>query len=209
MICNIYLSVAAGKIVFADPSLRCTIACCWDVKQPTNNNQTNTQVMPVQHLRLICNIYLSVAAGTIVFADPSLRCTIACCWDVKQPTNNNQTSTQVMPVQHLRLICNIYLSVAAGTIVFADPSLRCTIACCWDVKQPTNNNQTSTQFMPVQHLRLICNIYLSVAAGKIVFADPSLRCTIACCWDLSNQQTTIKQARRSCLCSIYSPKCAV
>ena len=37
-----------------------------------------------------------------------------------------------------RLICNFYLSVAARKIVWADPSLRYTIACCWDVKQPTN-----------------------------------------------------------------------
>ena len=35
-----------------------------------------------------------------------------------------------------RLICNLYLSVAARTIVWADPPLRCS--CCWDVKQPTN-----------------------------------------------------------------------
>ena len=36
MICNFNLSVAARKLVFADPSLRYTIACCWDVKQATN-----------------------------------------------------------------------------------------------------------------------------------------------------------------------------
>ena len=33
-ICNFYLSVAARKIVWADPWD--TLACCWDVKQPTN-----------------------------------------------------------------------------------------------------------------------------------------------------------------------------
>ena len=33
LICNFYLSVAARKIVCADPWD--TVACCWDVKQPT------------------------------------------------------------------------------------------------------------------------------------------------------------------------------
>ena len=39
MICNFCLSVAAHRIVVADPSLRYnhSLACCWDVKQPTNN----------------------------------------------------------------------------------------------------------------------------------------------------------------------------
>ena len=36
VICSFYLSVAARKIVCADPSLRYLLACCWDVKQPTN-----------------------------------------------------------------------------------------------------------------------------------------------------------------------------
>ena len=36
LICNFYLSVAARKIVWADPSQRCTLACCWDITQPTN-----------------------------------------------------------------------------------------------------------------------------------------------------------------------------
>ena len=43
------------------------------------------------------------------------------------------------------VICNFYLSLSAPTIVRADPPLRCTIACCWDVKQTTNN---SNKFCP-------------------------------------------------------------
>ena len=35
LVCNFYLSVAAHKIVWADPSLRYT-SMLWDVKQPTN-----------------------------------------------------------------------------------------------------------------------------------------------------------------------------
>ena len=41
LIFNLYLSVAARKIVWADPLPRYTIACCWGVKQPTNNNNVN------------------------------------------------------------------------------------------------------------------------------------------------------------------------
>ena len=35
-ICNFCLSVAARKLVWADPSLRYASICCWDVKQPTD-----------------------------------------------------------------------------------------------------------------------------------------------------------------------------
>ena len=40
------------------------------------------------------------------------------------------------------LICNFYLSVAARTIVWLSEQIRpwYTLARCWDVKQPTNNN---------------------------------------------------------------------
>ena len=46
--------------------------------------------------------------------------TLACFWDIKQPTNNNLSP------------CHVKLS---GQIRPRD-----TPACCWDVKQPTNNN---------------------------------------------------------------------
>ena len=36
LICNVYLSVAARKIVWADRPWD-TLACCWDDKQPTSN----------------------------------------------------------------------------------------------------------------------------------------------------------------------------
>ena len=39
-------------------------------------------------------------------------------------------------------ISSFYLSVAVHTNVWAYPSLRYTIACCWDVKQPINPVQT-------------------------------------------------------------------
>ena len=42
---------------------------------------------------------------------------------------------------------NFYLSVAARTIVWADPSLR-YIACCWDDKQATNKLVALEQFLP-------------------------------------------------------------
>ena len=38
--------MAARKLVFADPSLRYIIGCCWDIKQPTNNNK----IPPVSQL---------------------------------------------------------------------------------------------------------------------------------------------------------------
>ena len=41
-ICNFYLSVAARKIVWADPWD--TLACCWDVKQPTNKQTNSTPI---------------------------------------------------------------------------------------------------------------------------------------------------------------------
>ena len=40
--------------------------------------------------------------------------TLACCWDGKQPTSNNNRPWD-------------------------------TLACCWDVKQPTNNNQITVR----------------------------------------------------------------
>ena len=58
---------------------------------------------------LICSFYLSVAAHTIVCADPYHP------WDT---------------LPH-------YLSVAAHTIVQIRP--WDTLPCCWDIKQPTNN----------------------------------------------------------------------
>ena len=42
------------------------------------------------------------------------------------------------------LICSFCLSVAAHTIVCADLSLDAQ-ACCWDVKQPTNNRLGNVQ----------------------------------------------------------------
>ena len=41
LICSFYLSVAARKIVQIRPWN--TPACCWDVKQPTNNNNLITE----------------------------------------------------------------------------------------------------------------------------------------------------------------------
>ena len=54
------------------------------------------------------------------------------------------------------LIRNFCLSVAARTIVWADPSLRYTIACCWDFKQPTNKQINS---QPNSTNRLMNNFY--------------------------------------------------
>ena len=45
LICNFYLSVAARKIVCANLSLRYTIACWWDVKLPTNNNNNSLKTV--------------------------------------------------------------------------------------------------------------------------------------------------------------------
>ena len=42
LICSFHLGVAARRIVWADPSLRHTLACCWDVRQ-----RTNKQTVPV------------------------------------------------------------------------------------------------------------------------------------------------------------------
>ena len=53
-VCNFYLSVAARKFVWADPSLKYT-SCCWDAKQPTNK-QTNVGYRSVVMDNLVCNI---------------------------------------------------------------------------------------------------------------------------------------------------------
>ena len=45
-ICNVYLSVAARKIVWADPPWD-TLACCWDVKQPAK--KTSSQQSLTDH----------------------------------------------------------------------------------------------------------------------------------------------------------------
>ena len=51
-ICNFYLSVAAGKIVCADPTWD-TLACCWDVKQPTNK-ATNLFSLSLSFFLSVC-----------------------------------------------------------------------------------------------------------------------------------------------------------
>ena len=54
-------------------------------------------------------------------------------------------------------MCNFYMSVAARTLVREDPSLRYTIAYCWDVKQATNQqtNDCSCRFSPGPLLRAV------------------------------------------------------
>ena len=99
LICNFCLSVAARKIVWADRPWD-TLACCWDVKQPTNQPtarchervSAGTGWRGVGKLSfgeresLICSFHLSAVSHTIVWADLFLRY-LTCCWDLRQPTN--------------------------------------------------------------------------------------------------------------------------
>ena len=64
LICHFYLSVAACKTVCADPSLRYTIVCCWDVKQPTKEHHRGASMYPsqkycscpVENLKVYCRL---------------------------------------------------------------------------------------------------------------------------------------------------------
>ena len=63
-------------------------------------------------------------------------------WRYRVSAGTGQPSVSMLWLGEMEsLICNFYLSEAACKIVWADPSLS-TLACCWDVKQPTNK-QTS------------------------------------------------------------------
>ena len=65
LICNFCLSVAACKIVWADPWD--TVACCWDVKQPTNK-QTNLPLPPSLLIFLSSSLCLSPLLPLFLFS---------------------------------------------------------------------------------------------------------------------------------------------
>ena len=64
--------------------------------------------------------------------------TLSGAWRYRVSTGTGRPGVSILWLGEVeRLICSFYLSVAARKIVLADPSLN-TLACCWDVKQPTN-----------------------------------------------------------------------
>ena len=73
--------------------------------------------------------------------------TLPGAWCYRVSTGTGQPSVSILWLGEVeRLICNIYLSVAARKIVRADRSLKYTIACCWDVKKQTNKQTNPWTF---------------------------------------------------------------
>ena len=97
-ICNFYLSAAARKIVWADPSLS-KLACCWDVKQ-IRPWDTQACCWDVKQIRPWDTLACCWDVKQIRPWDTLACCwdvkqirpwdTLACCWDVKQATYNKQ-----------------------------------------------------------------------------------------------------------------------
>ena len=83
---------------------------------------------------------------------------------------------------------NFYLSVAARKIVWADPSLRYTIACCWDIKQASNqpNNPSFLLFFPSFPSLIRCFsrsififiIFLSSSIHNLLSLTPTLTASL-------------------------------
>ena len=72
------------------------------------------------------------------------------------------------------------ISVAACTIVQADPSLRYTLACGWNVKQPTANNNSSISFffplllMCLKHYTIPSSIFIQHTTQHISPVEQAL-----------------------------------
>ena len=125
-----------------------TLPGAWRYRVSTGTGRPGVSIQWLGEVeRLICNFYLSVATSISVWQHIKmsiLGCvleqrrlavspetgTLACCWDVKQPTNNNNFSI---------LGCVLQLQVKMSEQICPWD----TLACCWDVKQPTNNNNFS------------------------------------------------------------------
>ena len=73
--------------------------------------------------------------------------TLPGAWHYRVSTGTGQPGVSILWLGEMEsLICSFYLSVAARKIVCADPSLWDTLACCWDVKQPTNKQTCACAF---------------------------------------------------------------
>ena len=76
-----------------------TLPGAWRYRVSTGTGRPGVRVLWLGEVEtLICSFILSLAARKIVWVDPFLRYTIACCWDVKQATNNNCGGWLVLPV---------------------------------------------------------------------------------------------------------------
>ena len=66
--------------------------------------------------------------------------TLPGAWQYRVSAGTGWSSVSILWLSEMEsLICNFYLSLAERQTVWADLSLRYT-SICWDVKQPTNNN---------------------------------------------------------------------
>ena len=82
----------------------------------------------------------SASSHTSDFKIGSPVATLPGAWRYRVSAGTGRPGVSILWVGEVeRLICNFCLSVAARKIVWEDPSGPWkTLACCWDVKQPTN-----------------------------------------------------------------------
>ena len=159
-----------------------TLACCWDVKQPTNKqNLVFSTTLNHQDLHSRnCLVGLVVKASALRTEDwrfesrlqqnfsrsshtcdlkiGSLVATLPGAWCYRVSTETGRPSVSILwlsDVESLR--CNFYLSVAAGKIEQTRP--WDILACCWDVKQPTNNKFIEGQ-SSVRKLKNCAHLFL-------------------------------------------------
>ena len=82
-----------------------------------------------------------IFSGSNHTSDPKIGTPVATlpgAWRYRVSTGTGRPGVSILWLGEIeRWICNFYLSVAACKIVWADPTWD-TLACCWDVKQPTN-----------------------------------------------------------------------
>ena len=127
-ICNFYLSVAAHKIVQTGPWD--TLACCWDVKQPTNNNQVHSVLSLLVATRAIPWVVFSVVHR--------LCSALECGWADLFPLLLLRIAISTFPfVLSVWFLCerNLVLNIFVWSVSIQDQS------------GVTSNSQLQTQFL--------------------------------------------------------------
>ena len=151
-----------------------TLPGAWHYRISAGTGRPGVSILWVGEMEsLICNLCLSVAARKIKQICP--RDTLACCWDIKQPTNNN-----------LRLSLRLSLSVSlSGSLCVC---LSVCLSVCLYISLALATVPTSS---PPLFLCPCLSLYLSVPILGFLFV----------CTCLSYRQTLwLSEAKVVCIC---------
>ena len=189
LICTFYLSVAAPRIVWADPSLRYTSTLLGRkaTNQPTNKRPVSRHGGdPAVEMKTASSRRLKITKHRVRREQRGWVNRLVGLV-VKAPASRAGD-----PGFESCLRRDFSGSSHTGDLKIGTPVATLPGAWHYRVSTGTGRPGVSIQWLGEVE-RLICNFYLSVAARQIVWADPSLRYTIACCWDVkqpTNKQTS-------------------